>query len=114
MLIEVYGKQHCQLCDKAKFKVNLHLKKWDIAGQVPVKFLDLDTVDGAAEGAFHDVRKVPTTLLKDGEEVIARWDGGHPDSRKMFDILKPLMPGRRVCASSLRNKAQDPSRTVSS
>ena len=91
MIIEVYGKQTCNLCDKAKLKVNLSLSKWRLSEKVPVRFMDMGTVDGAAEGAFYEVRKIPTTLLKDGEIVLARWDGGHPDSRVMFEMLKPLM-----------------------
>ena len=42
----------------------------ELAGQV-----DMDTVDGMAEGAFRDVADIPTTIVRDSGVDLARWDG---------------------------------------
>jgi hypothetical protein len=76
MIIEIYGKQECKLCESSKRKVAHFLKKWDMSEDVQVVFQDMDTVDGAAEGDFFDVFEVPSVLLKEGrDEVVARWHG---------------------------------------
>ena len=38
----------------------------------------MDTVDGLAEGAFNDVRSIPTTIINRDGKNIARWDGVVP------------------------------------
>ena len=90
MIIEIYGKQGCSLCQSAKKKIGLMLDKWDMTAQVDVVFQDMETVDGAAEGDFFDVFHVPSVLLKrDADSVLARWDGEAPPSEDLH---------RRLCA----------------
>ena len=90
MIIEIYGKQSCSLCQSAKKKIGLLLDKWDMTAQVDVVFQDMETVDGAAEGDFFDVFHVPSVLLKpDADSVLARWDGEAPPSDELH---------RRLCA----------------
>jgi thiol-disulfide isomerase/thioredoxin len=74
MQIEVYGKQDCGLCEAAKKKVARYLEKWEMTDEVDVVFRDMETVDGAAEGDFYDVFDIPTVLVKDGDELVDRWD----------------------------------------
>mgnify|MGYP005670884695 CR=1 FL=1 len=90
MIIEIYGKQDCSLCESAKKKLSLLLKKWNLDGTVPIVFRDMETEEGAAEGDFHDVFDIPSVLLKeDGDVVVARWDGKPPTSQELR---------RRLCA----------------
>lgn len=73
--IRIFGKTDCAKCEAVKKKVNFFLEKWGVAGQVPVIFVNLDTVEGRADGAFYDVATVPTTVVFDGETEAGRWDG---------------------------------------
>jgi hypothetical protein len=84
MIIEIYGKQGCALCESAKKKIAHFLKQWDQAGKVQVVFHDMETIEGAAEGDFFDVFDIPSVLLKDQDnEVLARWDGQAPPSDEL-------------------------------
>jgi hypothetical protein len=91
MYIEVYGKLNCKLCKSAQKKLAHFLNKWQVAEQVDIRFQDMETIDGAAEGAFYDVLEIPATLVKDGDAVLWRWDHMQPDSRELFEVLRPLM-----------------------
>jgi len=90
MIIEIYGKKDCKLCESAEKKVEHFLQKWELSTRVQVVFQDMLTPDGAAEGDFFDVFQVPSVLLKADEgRVVARWDGGPPPSEELQ---------RRLCA----------------
>jgi len=93
MLIEIYGKQECDLCHSARKKVNHLLGKWSMDEDVEVKFMDTDTVDGAAEADFFDVFEIPGVLLKpkdNQDEVVARWEGEAPPSDELRESLEKL------------------------
>jgi hypothetical protein len=88
MIIEIYGKQNCELCESAKKKVAHFLEKWDMKERVQVVFHDMETVEGASEGDFFDVFEIPSVLLKDGpDNVLARWDGQAPPSDELQSRL---------------------------
>jgi hypothetical protein len=89
VIIEIYGKENCKLCETAKKKVAHYLAKWDMSEHVEVVFQNMDTVDGAAEGDYFDVFEVPSVLLKEGRnEVVARWEGATaPDSKELQSRL---------------------------
>jgi len=88
MIIEIYGKQDCALCESAKRKVEHLLNKWQMKGAVQVVFHDVETIEGAAQGDFFDVFEVPTVLLKqNADSVVARWDGKAPPSDELQQRL---------------------------
>lgn len=88
MIIEIYGKQGCSLCQSAKKKIGLLLAKWETKDAVEVVFQDMETEDGAAEGDFFDVFDIPSVLLKpDADSVLARWDGHAPPSKELQQRL---------------------------
>jgi thiol-disulfide isomerase/thioredoxin len=90
MIIEIYGKQDCKLCESAKRKIAHFLQKWNVNENVQVVFRDMETEEGAAEGDFFDVFEIPSVLLKeDRDSVVARWDGQAPPSEELQ---------RRLCA----------------
>ena len=80
MQIDVFGKQDCAICNTTKRKLGHFLAKWELAGSVPMKWVDLDTVDGSAEGAFEDIFEVPTVIVRHEGEEVRRWAGTIPDS----------------------------------
>jgi hypothetical protein len=88
VIIEIYGKQDCPLCESAKKKIAHFLKQWDQAEAVQVVFHDMETIEGAAEGDFFDVFDIPSVLLKrDRDVVVCRWRGGPPPSEELRQRL---------------------------
>ena len=88
MIIEIYGKRDCELCESAKKKVAHLLERWQLAQSVEVIFRDMETEQGAAEGDFYDVFEIPSVLLKkDGEQIVGRWDGMAPPSDELRQRL---------------------------
>ena len=84
MIIEIYGRQDCKLCESAKKKVAHFLEKWQLSESVPVVFHDVATEHGAAEGDFFDVFDIPSVLLKkDRDMVVGRWNGQAPPSDEL-------------------------------
>jgi len=80
MRIDIFGKQDCAICNTTKRKLNHYLDKWGLADKVEMKWIDLDTVDGRAEGAFEDVLNIPTVIVRGDSSEIRRWDGEVPKS----------------------------------
>jgi glutaredoxin len=88
MKFEVFGKQGCAKCTSTKDKLHHLLGKADAAASVPVAFIDLDTIEGMAEGALNDVAEVPTIILRsDGGDALARWEGRVPPSVEIQAFL---------------------------
>jgi hypothetical protein len=88
MVIEIYGRQNCQLCENARKKIAHFLDRWEFNGSVRLVFQDIDTAAGAAESDFYDVFRIPSVLLKKGgDEVVARWDGKAPPSEELHQRL---------------------------
>lgn len=81
MKFEVYGKQGCAKCLSTKEKLHHLVRKADAEASVAMAFVDMDTIEGLAEGAFYDVSEIPTVILRSGAgEALARWDGRIPPS----------------------------------
>ena len=88
MILEVYGRQDCKLCESTKKKLGHFLAKWECQDNVYVTFMDMETEHGAAEGDFYDVFEIPSVLLKDeAEHIFARWDGCAPPSEELRQKL---------------------------
>lgn len=88
--INVFGRDGCELCDATKRKLNHFLTKWDMHKKVEMIFHDMDTVDGRAEGAFHDVEDIPTTIVERGGEAVARWNKAVPNSDRIRAAIEDL------------------------
>lgn len=82
MRIKVFGKQGCAKCDTTKNKFNHFLKKNGFTEKAVLEFLDMDTVDGMAEGAYNDVLKIPTTIIEKDNNIVARWEGEVPKTEE--------------------------------
>jgi hypothetical protein len=88
MKVKVFGKQNCAKCETTKNKINHYLKKNNSLSAVSLEFYDLDTVDGMTEGAYHDVLKIPTTIIEKEESMLARWDGEVPKTEDLSVHIK--------------------------
>ncbi|MFH1775973.1 MAG: hypothetical protein ABH952_00190 [Candidatus Omnitrophota bacterium] len=82
MRVKIFGKHGCAKCITTKNKLTFFLNKWKVRDKVGLEFHDLDTVEGMAEGAYHDVLNIPTTIFSKEENTIARWDGEVPKSEE--------------------------------
>jgi len=87
MRIDIFGKQDCAVCNTTKRKLNHFLGKWGLTDKIELQWIDLDTVDGRAEGAFEDVMNVPTVIVRRDSSEIKRWDGEVPDSNELREII---------------------------
>jgi hypothetical protein len=79
----IFGKEGCAKCTTTKNKVGHYINKWGLDGEVPVVFMDMDSLPGLSEGAFRDVWEVPTTIVESGDDTLARWDGEVPKSDRL-------------------------------
>jgi hypothetical protein len=90
--VSVFGKKECDACKAAVEKVTYFSRKWGKAEETTIDFIDVETPDGLAEGAYRGVYDIPTVILEDGGEEVARWVKQVPlskDFRQYF--LKELV-----------------------
>jgi len=87
MEVQVFGKQNCAKCATTKHKLEHFVAKLGVAERVQVRFFDMDTVDGMAEGAYRDVFDIPTTIIAEGDRDVVRWAGIIPDSTDLKEYL---------------------------
>jgi len=100
MKFEVYGKTICAKCESAKQKLNHLVEKREVGEAVSLAFVDLETIEGMAEGAFNDVHDIPTVILRsDGGDLVARWDGKAPHSAEILRFLGGAAVAGNVTAS---------------
>lgn len=72
MRVSVFGRKECDACKAAVEKIEYFTRKWK-RDDVAIEYVDMDTPDGLAEGAYRDVYDIPTVILeREGNEVV-RW-----------------------------------------
>ena len=80
--VSVFGKKDCDACKAAVEKITYFSEKWGRTGSTSLAYIDMETPDGLAEGAYRDVYDVPTVILEDGGEELARWIKKVPTSNE--------------------------------
>lgn len=90
--VSIFGKQECDACKAAVEKVTYFSEKWGKADETAIDFVDVETPDGLAEGAYRDVYDIPTVILQDGDEEVARWIKRVPLSQefKRYFLKEPV------------------------
>jgi hypothetical protein len=88
MRVRIFGKKNCAKCETTKNKFSHFLEKNNRLNDIPVEFHDMDTVDGMAEGAYHDVFSIPTTIIEKEERILARWEGEVPKTEEFAAHLE--------------------------
>ncbi|HVP56496.1 MAG TPA: hypothetical protein VMU02_00230 [bacterium] len=81
MKVSVFGKKDCDACKAAIAKLEYFTRKWGKAENTAIEFIDMETVDGLADGAWRDVYDIPTVILDEGGTELARWVKQVPISR---------------------------------
>ena len=90
MVVEIFGKDSCDVCKSMKKKFRIFLEHWNIAHRVEVKYHSLDTVNGLTEAALRDATNVPAIIIeKDGQEL-ARWQGRAVESKEFKPYFKNI------------------------
>ena len=79
--VKVFGKQDCDACKAAMEKVSYFARKWGWEDKTSIEFIDMETADGLAKGAYRDVYDIPTVILEKNEQELARWVKQVPASR---------------------------------
>jgi len=87
MQVKIFGKKDCAKCRTTKNKIEFFISKWNLKEKLKILFLDLDTVEGLAEGALNDVLRIPTTILERDGNVLVRWDGEVPNSDEFKNYI---------------------------
>ena len=85
MKLTIFGRRDCSACKKAKEKVEYYLAKWRV--EIPLEYCDMETVEGLALGAFHDVAEVPTVVLEKQGKELRRWVKFPPLSEELKGFL---------------------------
>ena len=85
--VSVFGRKECDACKAAVRKITYFSQKWGKERDTAIDFVDMDTPDGLAEGAYRDVYDVPTVIFEDSGCEIARWVRKVPESREFRDYL---------------------------
>ena len=93
MQIMVFGRPGCSVCKQAVEKIDYFLNKWEYKKQVPVYYFDMETVDGLAEGAYHEVYEIPTVVLLAANEEQERWLKRPPLSKELKPHLDKHIKG---------------------
>ena len=91
MKVKVFGKPGCEFCKTTMRKFETFFTLWKIMDKVELSFFDMETVDGLAEGAFLSVSKVPTSIIENDGQVLARWDGKVPVSEEFKPHFEHLL-----------------------
>ena len=87
--VSVFGKKECDACKAALEKISYFSRKWGRSEDTSIDFIDMETPDGLAEGAYRDVYDIPTVILESDMEEVARWVKKVPLSnefRKYFSV----------------------------
>ena len=87
MEVLIFGKETCAKCRTTKHKVSHLLSSLMLTDTVPMRYYDLETVDGMAEGAWRDVLGVPTVIIDDNSKELARWSADSPGSEEIKAVL---------------------------
>ena len=85
MQVVVFGKDNCAVCEATKKRVNFLIEKMGVGDHVKPQFVDVESVDGRAEAAFHDVfDAIPVTVISnDDQQALARWEGEVPNADEL-------------------------------
>lgn len=91
MRVIIFGKAQCEACKAMHEKVKFFIDRWN-AKVESIDFIDMDTVEGLAEGAYRDVYEIPTMIIEAGGSEIGRWIKNPPISNELKALLKPFIP----------------------
>ncbi|HOJ15930.1 MAG TPA: thioredoxin family protein [Syntrophorhabdaceae bacterium] len=82
--VKIFYKDDCPMCPMAKKLRDSLIKK-----EIIVSEYNVETADGLAEAAFHDVMALPTIIIEDdNENELNCWRGMVPKVEEIINALK--------------------------
>lgn len=84
--VHIFGKPTCPVCKDAHKKLKYFKKKKNFNAEI--KYFDMETVEGLAEGAFNEVSEIPTVIIFDDKKEVVRWEKKPPVSEEFLPYLK--------------------------
>ncbi|MGB9721137.1 MAG: hypothetical protein ACPL28_06660 [bacterium] len=81
----IFGKQTCPVCKDTYEKLCYFKEKKGF--NAPIQYVDMDTVDGLAEGSFYEVSDIPTVIIFDDDRELVRWTKKPPVSEEFLPYL---------------------------
>jgi len=81
----IFGRPTCPVCKDARNKIEYFKKKEKFAAKI--EYYDMETIDGLTEGAFHEVSDIPTVIVLDEKDELARWVKEPPISKEFLPYL---------------------------
>jgi len=81
----IFGKPTCPVCKDARKKIAYFKKKKQFKAEI--KYFDMETVDGLAEGAFYEISDIPTVIILEEKNELVRWVKQPPISEEFLPYL---------------------------
>jgi thiol-disulfide isomerase/thioredoxin len=81
----IFGKPTCPVCKDAHKKVRYFKKKEHFDAEI--LYYDVETIDGLTESAFNEVSDIPTVIIYDNKQELARWVKQPPVSEEFLPYL---------------------------
>lgn len=81
----IFGKPTCPVCKDARKKIEYFKRKEKFDAKI--EYYDMETIDGLTEGAFYEVSDIPTVIVLDEKDELARWVKQPPISKEFLPYL---------------------------
>jgi thiol-disulfide isomerase/thioredoxin len=100
--VTVFGRKDCDACKAAQEKIVYFAEKWGKAQETLIEFVDMDTPDGLAEGAYRDVYEIPTVIFEEEDRELVRWVKKVPLSKEfkqyfLKEVVHEEAPDKGIC-----------------
>jgi len=83
--VYIFGKPGCSVCKDALAKVSYFKDKGEFNAEI--KYFDMESVDGLAEGSFFEVSDIPTIVIMENDQELIRWIKKPPISEEFLPYL---------------------------
>lgn len=81
----VFGKTDCSVCKDTREKLMYFKEKNKF--DAPITYYDMETLEGLTEGAYREVSDIPTVIILDDSQELARWVKKPPISEEFLPYL---------------------------
>ncbi len=83
--VYIFGKESCEVCKETYKKIRYFKKKENFSADI--RYFDMETVDGLAEGSFYEVSDIPTVIVFDDTQELIRWVKQPPISKEFLPFV---------------------------
>ena len=83
MKLVYFVKDGCEACENAKEKIAFFLDKWGLTDSIETEAFSVSTSDGLVEVSMREIADIPTIVLEDAGDEVARWTKRAPTSEEL-------------------------------